>query len=142
MIAPKFLAQRGIPFALLDGNDLGQQMKINIKTKIKYKGQEYSSVEELPPEVRAAYEKAMTTGGASFSTKIVFNGQEYASLDQMPAAQRQLYEVALKLSQDTEAIAPARKADNAALLTNRQRQLVLLFAVLVVIAVIIFLLKH
>jgi hypothetical protein len=142
MLAPKFLAQRGIPFALLDGNDLGQQMKINVKTKIKYKGQEYSSVEELPPEVRAAYEKAMATGGASFSTKIVFNGQEYASLDQMPAAQRQLYELALKLSQDTEAIAPARKADNAALMTNRQRQLVLLFAVLVVIAVVIFLLKR
>ena len=59
-------------------------------------------MEELPPEVRAAYEKAMATGGASFNTKIVFNGQEYASLDQMPAAQRQLYEVALKLSQDTE----------------------------------------
>ena len=70
-------------------------MKINVKTRIKYKGQEYSSVEELPPEVRAAYEKAMATGGASFNTKIVFNGQEYASLDQMPAAQRQLYEVAL-----------------------------------------------
>jgi len=109
MIAPKFLARRGIPFALLDDNDSGQ---------------------------------AMATGGASFSTKIVFNGQEYASLDQMPAAQRQLYEIALKLSQDTEAIAPARKADSAALPTNRQRQLVLLFAVLVVIAVVIFLLKR
>src|SRR5207248_75728 len=116
-------------------------MKINVKTRIKYKGQEYSSVEELPPEVRAVYEKAMATGGASFNTKIVFNGQEYASLDQMPAAQRQLYEVALKLSQDTEAIAPARKADSAALLTSRQWQVVL-FAVLLVIAVVIFLLKR
>jgi hypothetical protein len=142
MIAPKFLAQRGIVFALLDGNDLGQQMKINVKTKIKYKGQEYSSVEELPPEVRAAYEQAMATGGASFNTKIVFNGQEYASLDQMPAAQRQLYKVALKLSQDTEAIAPARKADDAVMLTKRQWQLVLFFAVLAVIAVVIFLLKR
>jgi hypothetical protein len=119
-------------------------MKINVKTKIKYKGQEYSSVEELPPEVRAAYEKAMATGGASFNTKIVFNGQEYASLDQMPAAQRKLYEVALKLSHDTETIAPApaREANSAALLTSRQWQLVLLFAVLVVIAIVIFLLKR
>ena len=128
--------------ALLDDNDSGQQMKINLQTKIKYKGQEYSSVEELPPEVRAAYEKAIATGGASVSTKIVFNGQEYASLDQMPAAERQLYEDALKLSRDTEAIAPARKAGSAALLTNRQWQLVLLFAVLVVIALVIFLLKR
>jgi hypothetical protein len=117
-------------------------MKINVKTRIKYKGQEYSSVEELPPEVRAAYDKAMATGGASFNTKIVFNGQEYASLDQMPAAQRQLYEVALKLTQDTKAIAPARKADSAALLTNRQWQVVLLFAVLVVIALVTFLFKR
>jgi hypothetical protein len=117
-------------------------MKINVKTKIKYKGQEYSSVEELPPEVRAAYEKAMATRGASVSTKIVFNGQEYASLDQMPAAERQLYEDALKLTRDTEAVAPARKAGTAALLTNRQRQLVLLFAVLVAIALIILLLKR
>jgi hypothetical protein len=117
-------------------------MKINVKTKIKYKDQEYSSVEELPPEVRAVYEKAMAMGGASVSTKIVFNGQEYASLDQMPAAQRKLYQYALKLSHDTEAIAPARKADSAALLTNRQWQVVLLFAVLVVIALVIFLLKR
>jgi hypothetical protein len=142
MIEPEFLARRGTPLALLDDNDSGQQMKINVKTKIKYKGQEYSSVEELPPEVRAAYEKAMATGGASVSTKIVFNGQEYASLDQMPAAERQFYEDALRLTHDAEAVAPARKADAAALLTNRQRQLVLLFAVLVVIAVIIFLLKQ
>ena len=117
-------------------------MKINVKTKITYKGQEYSSLEELPPEVRAAYEKAMATGDASVSTKIVFNGQEYASLDQMPAAERQLYEDALKLSHDTEGIAPTRKTDSAALLTNRQWQLVLLFAILVVIAVVIFLLKR
>jgi hypothetical protein len=126
----------------LDDNDSGQQMKINVKTKITYNGQEYSSVEELPPEVRAAYEKAMAKGGGSVSTKIVFNGQQYASLDQMPTAERQLYEDALKLSRDTEAIAPTRKAGSAALLTKQQRQLVLLFAVLVVIVVVIFLLKH
>jgi len=169
-------------------------MKINVKTKIKYKDQEYSSVEELPPEVRAAYEKVMATGGASVSTKIVFNGQEYASLELMPAPERQLYEDALKLTHDTGAVAPVRKAGTAALLTphggvggwmarfglgivigailrrqtgfrltprklqwnlpatqptaqerlftKRQRQLVLLFAVLVMIAVIIFLLKR
>ena len=84
----------------------------------------------------------MATGDASVSTKIVFNGQEYASLDQMPAAQRKLYQYALKLSRDTEAIAGAQDFNSAALLTSRQWQLVLLFAVLVVIAVVIFLLKR
>ena len=117
-------------------------MKIDVKTRIKYQGQEYSSVEELPPEVRAAYERAIATGGASVSRKIVFNGQEYASLDQMPAAERQLYEDALKLSHDTEAIAPTREVDSAALLTSRQWQLVTIFAVLVLIAIVVFLLKR
>jgi len=115
-------------------------MKVNIKTKIKYNGQEYSSVEELPPEARSAYEKAMATGSASLSKKIVFNGQEYASLEQMPAAQRRLYEDAVTLSQDSQALAPERKA--AGLLTKRQWQLVLFFAALVVTAVVILLLKH
>ena len=49
-------------------------MKINVKTRIKYKGEEYSSVEELPPEARSAYDKAMAGGGGtSVSSKIVFN---------------------------------------------------------------------
>ena len=34
-------------------------MKLNVKTKIRYNGQEYSDPNQLPPEVRAAYQKAM-----------------------------------------------------------------------------------
>jgi hypothetical protein len=34
-------------------------MKINVKTRIKYNGQEYSSMEELPSGSASAYEKAM-----------------------------------------------------------------------------------
>ncbi len=117
-------------------------MKINVKTQIRYKGQEYSSMEELPPEARAVYEKLTAASGPSVRRKIVCNGQEYASLDQMPAAERQLYEDALKLTHDTQAVVPAQKAGSAGLLTKRQRRLVLLFAVLVVIAVIIILLKR
>src|SRR5438128_8390382 len=59
-------------------------MKINLKTKIKYNGQEYSSVEEMPPEARSAYEKAIAAESATISTKIVFNEREYASPEQMP----------------------------------------------------------
>src|SRR5207247_2375422 len=64
-------------------------MKINLKTKIKYNGQEYSSVEELPPEARSAYEKAIAAESATISTKIVFNGREYASPEQMPEVRDQ-----------------------------------------------------
>src|SRR5204862_8113330 len=84
-------------------------MKINLKTKIKYNGQEYSSVEELPPEARSAYEKAIAAESAIRSTEIVFNGREYASPEQMPTAERQLYEDAMKLAHDTGGIGKEEK---------------------------------
>ena len=76
-------------------------MKVNLKTKIKYKGQEYSSVEELPPQARSAYEKAIAADSATISSKIVVNEREYASPEQMPTAERQLYEDAMKLAHDS-----------------------------------------
>ena len=73
---------------------------ITVKTKFRVNGQDYERVEDMPPDVRRAYERALaTTGGERSgltrprsSTKIVFNGQEYASPAQMPAAVRQLYD--------------------------------------------------
>jgi hypothetical protein len=117
-------------------------MKINVKTKINYKGQEYSSVEELPPEARSAYEKAVAAGDASGSTKIVFNGKEYTSPEQMPAAERQLYEDAIKLAHDSASARPAPENASTVLLTNRQWQMVLLFGVLLLIALIALLLRR
>jgi predicted urease superfamily metal-dependent hydrolase len=117
-------------------------MKINVKTRINYKGQEYSSVDELPPEVRSAYEKAVAAGSVSGNTKIVFNGTEYTSPEQMPAAERQLYEDAIKLAHDSGSALQIHQNASTALLTNRQWQMVLLFAVLLLIALIIFLLTR
>src|SRR5437868_11950782 len=115
-------------------------MKINLKTKIKYNGQEYSSVEELPPEGRSAFEKAIAENRGTVSSKIVFNGQEYASPEQMPPSERQLYEDAIKLAAESGRIAPKNAAPG--LLTARQWQLVLLFAVLVLVVVGALLLKR
>jgi hypothetical protein len=74
-------------------------LSIKYKTKIRVNGQEYSSVDEMPPEIRQAFERAMAgQTGATTTTKtfkVVFNGQEYNGLDQMPAAVRQLYETAM-----------------------------------------------
>ena len=117
-------------------------MKINLKTKIKYNGQEYSSVEELPPEARSAYEKAIAAESAAISTKIVFNGREYASLEQMPAAERQLYEDAMKLAHDSAGVVPARNEASAGLLTPGQWRLIILFVTLVLIALIVLLLNR
>jgi len=117
-------------------------MKVNVKTKIKYKGQEYSSVEELPPEARSAYEKAIAADSATLSTRIVFNEREYASPEQMPTAERQLYEDAMKLTHDNDRVVPAKNEASAGLLTPGQWRLVILFATLVLIALIVLLLKR
>ena len=117
-------------------------MKINLRKKIKYNGQEYSSVEELPPEARSAYEKAMAVSSGTVSTKIVFNGREYASPEQMPTTERQLYEDAMKLAHDSDSLVPAKNEANAVLLTPGQWRLVILFVTLVLIALIVMLLNR
>src|SRR5438874_11555210 len=103
-------------------------MKINLKTRINYNGQEYSSVDELPPEARSAYEKAIAAEGATVSTKIVFNGRAYASPEQMPAAERQLYEDAMKLAHDSGGMVAARNGAGAGPPTAGQRRVGTFFA--------------
>lgn len=54
-------------------------MNINVKTKIRFNGQEYSSQDELPPEAQAACRKAFMNGSVSLNKcldKIILNGQE------------------------------------------------------------------
>ena len=93
--------------------------------QINYNGKTYNSLEEMPPEVRAAYQQAMAlladqNGNgmpdfldglmqgqsldalvkplnvlASTHTQIVFNGQTYTSVDQMPPEARRAYEQAM-----------------------------------------------
>ena len=74
-------------------------MNINLKTKIKVNGKEYNSIEELPPAIRSAYEKAIASlqGSASTTpvnthTQITFNGQTFNSPDEMPEDLRRIYE--------------------------------------------------
>jgi hypothetical protein len=68
-------------------------IKVNIKTRIRFNGLEYDSVEAMPPEARAVYERALASvSGArgqppaaqSITTKVIFNGREYASPEEMP----------------------------------------------------------
>src|SRR5205823_14825253 len=117
-------------------------MKVNLKTKITYNGQEYSSVEKLPPEARSAYEKAIAADNATKSTKIVFNEREYASPEQMPTTERQLYEDAMKLAHDSGSVVPAKHEASAGLLTPAQWRLVILFVTLVLITLIVVLLTR
>jgi hypothetical protein len=58
-------------------------MNVNVRTKIRYKGQEYSDPSQLPPEVRSAFDKAIADGAVTKKvTKIMVNGQEVASQDE------------------------------------------------------------
>ena len=87
-------------------------VNVNVKRKFKVNGKEYNSIEEMPPEIRNAFEKAMALRAgsgqqedpATVQTKIIFNGIEYKSINAMPQDIRQLYEKVLK-SADT-GIAP------------------------------------
>jgi len=99
---------------------------ISVKTKIRVNGQDYSSVEDMPPDIRQAYERAMATmPGARHSglldtlekgirantqtvpnAKVIFNGQEYSSVDQMPANLRQLYQAVMATIESDAAVAP------------------------------------
>jgi hypothetical protein len=79
-----------------------------VKTKFRVNGQEYASLDAMPPAVRQAYERAMASvqngpprGLVSLSSsstnthvrsKITFNGQEFDSAAPMPPAMRKLYD--------------------------------------------------
>ena len=74
-------------------------INFNVKTKIKINGKEYNSPEEMPPDVRSLFEKAMANRGSSSAnnqgntnSKITFNGQTFNNVDEMPVDVRRIYE--------------------------------------------------
>lgn len=135
-------------------------MNITLKTKIRYKGQEYSSVDQLPPEVRAVYERAMAGGGNvvvnhGTGLRLVVNGKQYPSVADMSAAEKKLYDDAMQLIRDdvsaalttspaessvstASATTPKPAAVDSGWLTKRQVQLIILVAgVLLALALVI-----
>jgi hypothetical protein len=88
-------------------------MKVNfkIKRKIVVNGKEYNSAEDMPTEIREAYEKAVGSGTgvrtekpqARVMTEIVFNGKEYENLEAMPADVRRVYLSVMKSVETGEA---------------------------------------
>jgi hypothetical protein len=82
-------------------------LNINIKRNYKVNGKEYNSIEEMPQDIREAFEKAMASkpgfslrlNSAEVHAKIKFNGTEYNSIDEMPQDSRHLYENVLKAAE-------------------------------------------
>ncbi|MDA8432974.1 MAG: hypothetical protein M0Z60_08430 [Nitrospiraceae bacterium] len=81
------------------------KININVKRRFKINGKEYGSVEEMPDDVRTAFEKAKAgraadgTKTVTTKTRIVFNGSEYEGIDAMPPDARRLYEQVMKAAE-------------------------------------------
>jgi hypothetical protein len=76
-------------------------IKVDVKWKVKVSKKEYGSVDEMPSDVREAYEKAKGAARTT-ATRIVFNGREYPSVEAMPPDLRQLFEKAMKAAEAGE----------------------------------------
>ena len=84
------------------------EKKTFITKSTRLVGKTYESVEEMPPEDRQAYERAMASAGGPEVThrftnidKIIIDGKEYASAEEMPPDVRQSYEEMLKCINDS-----------------------------------------
>jgi hypothetical protein len=94
-------------------------VNFNVKTKIKINGKEYSSPDEMPPDVRSLYEKAKANRQnpsantrIKTNSKITFNGQTFDSLDEMPAEVRRIYDdVMSTLDKNGEGIPNSHQAE-------------------------------
>lgn len=74
-------------------------VNFNRNTKVKVNGREYNSIEEMPPDVRSVYEKAIASlpGSAAMPpvntySQITFNGQTFNNPDEMPEDVRRIYD--------------------------------------------------
>ena len=99
-------------------------MNIRFKTKIRYDGREYSDPNELPADVRAAYDKAMAGGAAQ--TKFVVNGQEFANQKEMPDDVRKLYDDVLSVIENNGEVTLPVAPRSEPLITKRQLEMILL----------------
>jgi len=79
-------------------------MNISFKTKIRYNGKDFSSVDELPPEMRAIYERALAnrsnklmSAGTKVVTQLVVNGHEVESTKELAEDEQKLCADAMQL---------------------------------------------
>jgi hypothetical protein len=83
-------------------------MNIGVTTKIQYNGQEFSSVDQLPPEIRAIYERALAnrpnklmSTGTKVVTRLVVNGHELGSTKELSEDEQKLYADVMQLVKDS-----------------------------------------
>jgi hypothetical protein len=72
-------------------------IKLAVRTSVGVNTKKYNRVEDMPPEARAAYEKAIgaSASAALSANTITFNGETFDSVEAMPPEARRLYESVL-----------------------------------------------
>jgi hypothetical protein len=106
---------------------MGISFNFNVNRKITVNGKEYSSIDQLPEDIRRVYEEAMKHGKMqvnvnSSSFKISFNGKEYGSLDEMPENERSIYEKAMALAGSSVAKNSLTTGDIGNLMTSGDKR--------------------
>ncbi len=80
-------------------------MSARSKTNIRFNGREYANTDEMPSDVRAAYDRsvddmAILHSGArlaaKLNAKIIINGNEFSNAGEMSVDDRHLYHEALE----------------------------------------------
>jgi hypothetical protein len=75
------------------------------KTNIRFNGREYANADEMPVDIRAAYDRAVDDPGvlhsgarlaAKLNAKIIVNGSEFSNAGEMSVDDRHLYHEALE----------------------------------------------
>jgi len=74
-------------------------IKVTVNHKLIVNGKEYGSLDEMPDELRRAYERAVggdqgVAGLTQRAARIFFQGNEYETPADMPANVRKLYDLA------------------------------------------------
>lgn len=92
---------------------LSMSIKIDIEKKYIVNNREYASLDEMPADVREAFQKTLQAGSVMVQadTAIVFNGKAYRNIEAMPRPERELYENIMKAAAnggrpDPTALAP------------------------------------
>ena len=112
-------------------------MNISVRRRIRVNGKEYSSPEEMPPDVRAAYEKAMAPGSPSLShalDNIVVNGRILSG-----GSREKLYDDIMRVIENNGEVTLPASAHP--LLTPRQIKVVVAVAAAIVLGAAAFVAK-
>jgi hypothetical protein len=127
---------------MLPSQEARMNINFNVKTKIRYNGQEYSDPNQLPPEVRAAYEKALRKGAdLAAARKIVFNGQEFANEDEMPRDERKAYDGIMGVIQGKDQVTLPSAQRSEGLLTKGQIKFILFLIGLLAVFILLVITK-